>query len=188
NSSQRDDKKLNKIGEELRESISEAFTKDDHYDRLFNKDIIEELLPEYLGDSREEDAKIVKSFFGFTTYFNGFFKNRKNMYDAAQQTTAIAYRCINENLTRFLDNAAIWEKKLRDALPEEDICRLNEECTDFHDKKVEDIFDIDFFTQVLSQSGIDWYNQMLGGYTKEGNIKIQEKTNHYKPAWFKTSF
>ena len=173
NSSQRDDKKLNKIGEELRKSISEAFTKDDHYDRLFNKDIIEELLPEYLGDSRKEDTKIVENFVGFKTYFNGFFENRKNMYVKEQETTAIAYRCIDENLPRFLDNATIWKKKLRDALPEEDICRLNKECTDFHDKKVEDIFDIDFFTQVLSQSGIDWYNQILGGYTKEGNIKIQ---------------
>ena len=48
-----------------------------------------------------------KEFWGFTTYFEGFFKNRKNMYTPEEKSTGIAYRLINENLPKFIGRAGI---------------------------------------------------------------------------------
>lgn len=65
-------------------------------------------------DSMSQDAakEIVKEFWGFTTYFVGFFDNRKNMYTAEEKSTGIAYRLINENLPKFIDNMEAFKKAI----------------------------------------------------------------------------
>ena len=41
------------------------------------------------------------------------------------------------------------------------------------DEKIIDYFTLPFFNHVCVQSGIDKYNTIIGGYTKENNTKIQ---------------
>lgn len=72
--------------------------------------MIEIVLPKHLKN--EDEKEVVASFKNFTTYFTGFFTNRKNMYSDGEESTAIAYRCINENLPKHLDNVKAFEKAI----------------------------------------------------------------------------
>lgn len=85
--------------------------------------MIKEVLPSFLED--EEEIKIVNTFNRFTTYFTGFYENRKNMYSADSKSSSIAYRCIDENLPRFLDNAETF-RKIAISLPKENFIELTE--------------------------------------------------------------
>lgn len=97
-----------------------------------------------------------------------------------KRVTAISYRCINENLPKFIDNAKSFEK-VRDNLPAENIDELNDSFSAIYGAKVEDIFALNSFSSVLPQSGITRYNEYIGGYSKDGDkIKgLNEYINLY---------
>lgn len=156
--------------EKMRKQISNALKSDEKYKRLFAKELITEDLPNFSDNNAEKE--IVASFNNFTTYFNGFHKNRENMYTHEPKTTAIAYRCINENLPLFLDNIKSFDA-VKTALPQSDISALNNDFYNIFAKNVQDIFCTDYFEFVLSQSGIDIYNSFIGGYTCSDKTKIK---------------
>jgi hypothetical protein len=122
-------------------------------------------------DDIEKDA--IEAFKRFATYFTGFHENRKNMYSADEESTAIAYRVINENLPRFLENKARFEKIQHTV----DSKTLNEIATELkpvlEKNKLETIFTLNYFQNTLSQAGITYYNTILGGKTKENGEKVQ---------------
>ena len=153
----------------MRKAIAKALTSTPVYKSLFSKELISDLLPGFL--SEKEELESVAMFKGFFTYFTGFNDNRKNMYTAEPQPTAIAYRCINENLPKFLDNAANFVK-IAEALPAE-LETLNADCGGVYGVNATDVFSVDYFSFVLSQSGIDRYNGIIGGYTCEDGTKVQ---------------
>lgn len=167
------DKELNTMSAletKMRKSIASSFTKDSRYSSLNKKELIEKILPEFL--TSEEEKSDVESFFGFTTYFTGFNENRQNMYSAEAQTTAISHRCINENLPRFLDNTKKFDI-VKEALSEDSLKELDDmtyKNTGFY---IQDIFTVDYFNLSLSQSGIDDYNNILGGYVDDNGNKIK---------------
>lgn len=161
---------MDKLEESMRKFISKAFTKNEKYKEIFGKEIIQKILPQFLSDEAEKNA--VEMFYNFTTYFKGFHDNRENMYTDLKQSTAISYRCINENLPKFLDNVASF-KKVAENLPSDTIDSINKTCLDLYGIYVTDIFTIDYFSFVLSQSGIDKYNNIIGGYTTPNGTKIQ---------------
>ena len=103
-------KDMKKLEDKMRDIISKAFKKDKRYKSLFEKELIKEILPAFLTSA--EDLKSIEKFNDFTTYFGGFNENRKNIYTAEPQSTAAAYRCINDNLPKFLDNAQSFTKQL----------------------------------------------------------------------------
>jgi CRISPR-associated protein Cpf1 len=167
------DKKAMRISEGLlRKYITTALTTAPEYGSLNNKNILETLLPEYLEKKNDFDAlDIVKEFSGFSTYFTGFFDNRKNMYVEDEKSTAIAYRCINENLPKFLDNVKIYphvQAKIAAMIK-----KLDDDFDGIYGTAVEDLFSISYFPFVLSQNGIDKYNCVIGGYTCSDGTKIQ---------------
>ena len=82
--------------------------------------------------SREEAKDLVKEFSGFTTYFVGFHQNRENMYSAEEKSTGIAYRLINENLPKFIDNIVSFKKIME--VPE--MAAKMEELTSVRDNRV----------------------------------------------------
>lgn len=155
---------------QLRKNIATSFSKDERYKSLFNKEMIEEILPSFLVSKEETDD--VATFYGFTTYFTGFHENRKNMYTFEPQTTAISYRSINENLPRFLDNVKRFDI-VNGALTAETINKLNDIANSAFGVYLADIFNADFYTLVLSQTDIDKYNSIIGGYVDENGNKIQ---------------
>ena len=154
----------------MRNQISKQLKSNACYKRLFGKELICEDLPSFLTDKDERET--VECFRRFTTYFKGFNTNRENMYSSDEKSTAIAYRCINDNLPRFLDNAKSFQKVFNN-LSYETITKLNTDLYNIFGRNIEDIFSVDYFEFVLAQSGIDIYNSMIGGYACSDKTKIQ---------------
>ena len=126
--SQNEDAKkvFKEIQQNLRSIIAKKLTEDKAYANLFGKNLIESYkdktdktkiidsdLIKFINTaestqldsmSQDEAKELVKEFWGFTTYFVGFYDNRKNMYTAEEKSTGIAYRLVNENLPKFIDN------------------------------------------------------------------------------------
>lgn len=166
-----DEDKLEKIKENLRKQIVNAFKSGNTYGDLFKKELIKNHLPDFVTD--EEEKQVVEHFCNFTTYFTGFHDNRKNMYSDEAKSTAIAYRLIHENFPRFFDNlrsfAKISESEVANRFPEIESAfslYLNVE-------HIADIFHVDYFPVVLTQEQIDVYNNIIGGKTEEDGTKIQ---------------
>lgn len=174
-----DIKAMESLENDMRKQISKQLKSNTNYKRLFGKDLICEDLPSFLTDKDERET--VDCFRSFTTYFKGFNTNRENMYSSDEKSTAIAYRCINDNLPRFLDNVKSFQK-VYDNLSDETVTRLNTNFYNIFGRNIEDIFSVDYFEFVLAQSGIDIYNSMIGGYTCSDGTKVQglnERINRY---------
>lgn len=166
-----DIKAMESLENDMRKKISKQLTSTEIYKkRLFGKELICEDLPSFLTDKDERET--VECFRSFTTYFKGFNTNRENIYSSDEKSTAIAYRCINDNLPRFLDNVKSFQKVF-DNLSDETITKLNTGLYNIFGRNIEDIFSVDYFEFVLAQSGIEIYNSMIGGYTCSDKTKIQ---------------
>lgn len=165
-----DAKAMESLENDMRKQISKQLKSNARYKRLFGKELICEDLPSFLTDKDERET--VECFRSFTTYFKGFNTNRENMYSSDEKSTAIAYRCINDNLPRFLDNVKSFQKVF-DNLSDGTITKLNTDLYNIFGRNIEDIFSVDYFEFVLAQSGIDIYNSMIGGYTCSDGTKIQ---------------
>lgn len=165
-----DIKAMKSLENDMRKQISKQLKSNACYKRLFRRELICEDLPSFLTDKDERET--VECFRSFTTYFKGFNTNRKNMYSSDEKSTAIAYRCINDNLPRFLDNVKSFQKVFNN-LSYETITKLNTDLYNIFGRNIEDIFSVDYFEFVLAQSGIDIYNSMIGGYTCSDGTKIQ---------------
>ena len=163
-------KEINDISAKLRKEIADAFKKSEIFGKLFKKEMITQLLPEFIDDA--EQQAFVEEFFSFTTYFRQFFENRKNIYSDKEISTAIAYRSINENLPKFLDNIKVFDKA-KELLPSDVVVTLNNDFEGLHGTTVFDVFSVDYFNFVLNQSGIDRYNEIIGGYTTSDGTKVK---------------
>ena len=175
---------LQKLQSLMRTKVVKKFTSDERFKKLFAKELLSELLPEIIKSadpttiSNKKEA--LKAFDKFSTYFTGFHENRKNLYSEEEKSTAISYRIINENFPKFYSNVKLFEK-LEKEFPS--IISDTEESlkTILDGKKLKDIFNPEAFNQVLTQTGIDLYNTIIGGVSGEaGTQKIQglnEKIN-----------
>ena len=175
---------LQKLQSLMRTKVVKKFTSDERFKKLFAKELLSELLPEIIKSadpttiSNKKEA--LKAFDKFSTYFTGFHENRKNLYSEEEKSTAISYRIINENFPKFYSNVKLFEK-LEKEFPS--IISDTEESlkTILDGKKLKDIFNPEAFNQVLTQTGIDLYNTIIGGVSEEaGTQKIQglnEKIN-----------
>ncbi|MCR5495367.1 MAG: type V CRISPR-associated protein Cas12a/Cpf1 [Treponema sp.] len=177
-------KDLEELQKGLRKSIVKQFKADDRFDKLFKKELLTEFVPSVIknddsGTISDKQAAL-DIFKGFATYFTGFHQNRQNMYSEEAQSTAISNRIVNENFPKFYANIQTF-KYLEENFPQI-ISDTEQSLSDFlGDKKLKDIFSIDGFNKVLSQSGIDFYNTVIGGISEEaGTQKVQglnEKIN-----------
>lgn len=185
NKTDADIKNMTEMEKCFRKEISAALKGDAEYKNLFKKEFIREILPKYL--TNEDDLEVVKQFKDFTTYFTGFWQNRENMYTQEEQSTGIAYRCINDNLPKFLNNIKAFERI--SAVLSDKIDILNKDMSGLYQFEVKDLFTYSFFEFVLSQSGIDMYNQFIGGYSNSDETKTQglnEYINLYNQQIAKT--
>ncbi|MCL1624277.1 type V CRISPR-associated protein Cas12a/Cpf1 [Moraxella sp. Tifton1] len=180
-------KALEKSQEQLRKMIVKQFKKDEKTKALF-----ESLFAKELFGSTKEQGNLVKwiiqkegkespkialieQFIGFTTYFSGFYENRKNLYSHENKHTAIAYRLIHENLPRFVDNIhTLSHIKNKYADLYQQFNHLDEQVSNsFDDFNIDDLSEIDFYNHLLTQSGITAYNALLGGKTLDNGKKLQ---------------
>lgn len=190
-------KTFKKIQENLRSVIANKLTKDKGYANLFGNKLIEsykdkddtkkivdsDLIqfintaePSKLDSMSQDEAKeLVKEFWGFTTYFEGFHKNRKNMYTSEEKSTGIAYRLVNENLPKFIDNMEAFKKAI--AKPEIQ-ANMEELYSNFAEylnvESIQEMFQLDYYDMLLTQKQIDVYNAIIGGKTDEDHdVKIK---------------
>ena len=159
---------------------------------LFSKDFIQYLLPVWVKNSslteKEEKQKTIENFTNFTTYLQGFYKNRGNMYSDKEEGTAISHRIVNENLPKFLRNLQAYKKiKSNHKDLEKDFEKLRsnfkEEFNYFSLQEIENLFQPEFFNKCFSQKGIDHYNTLMGGKVLENGKKlhgINEYINLYR--------
>lgn len=176
-----DKKRMAKLEADARKVISNAFTNRDGYKDLFGKPMLTDLLPAFFADDPEA-TYYINSFKKFVGYFNGLFDNRKNLYSAEEKHSTVAYRCINENLPKFLDNMATFYRKIKPALPKENLDALNDECEAMFGFDLDVLFSITGFGYCLPQSGIELYNSVIGGYSNSDGSKVQgmnEYINEY---------
>lgn len=177
-------KDLEKFQSVARKKIVEAFSKNPDFEKLFKDGLFKELLPALIKSSSvveiSDKEKALETFNRFSTYFTGFHENRKNMYSDEEKSTAISYRIVNENFPKFFANVKLFNY-LHENFPQ--IILDTEESLKEHlnGKKLKDIFSIEGFNAVLAQSGIDFYNTVIGGKSGEtGTQKVQglnEKIN-----------
>ena len=159
----RDEQKFKSAEEKLRKELAD-FLKE--ILKRLNKKILNDYLPEYLDDD-EKALEDIANLSSFSTYFNSYYDNCKNMYTDKEQSTAIPYRCINDNLPKFIDNMKAYEKALEELKPS-DLEELRNNFKGVYDTTVDDMFTLDYFNCVLSQSGIDTYNAIIGNDKVKG--------------------
>ena len=171
-----DKKNLEKVRDKLRKLIADALTKDSRYKRIDKKELIRK---DIMNVINPEERQLVDEFHEFTTYFTGFHENRKNMYSAEAQSTAIAYRLIHENLPKFIDNMASFAKIAASPVAEH-FPQLYKEMAEYLNvKDIPEMFTLDFYSDILTQSQIDVYNAVIGGRTVEGQEKKIQGINEY---------
>ena len=185
------------IQENLRSVIANKLTKDKGYANLFGNKLIEsykdkddtkkivdsDLIqfintaePSKLDSMSQDEAKeLVKEFWGFTTYFEGFHKNRKNMYTSEEKSTGIAYRLVNENLPKFIDNMEAFKKAIAKPEIQANMKELYSNFAEYLNvESIQEMFKLDYYNMLLTQKQIDVYNAIIGGKTDEDHdVKIK---------------
>ena len=180
-----------------------------------------------VGEKNRDNQKIQESvteILKFYGYLSGFNQNRENYYETSKEaSTAVATRIISENLPKFCDNLIQFEcitKKRKDKSIERmerkveylgayNYLKGKNKETQIRDAKtnlmmeakpiVEELFDIKYFAESLSQDGIEKYNKIIGHHNllinlynqakraEEKDLKKNEKTFKNLPP-FKTLF
>ena len=154
------------IQQSLRDQIVVFLTSDKRYANLFKGSLITEELPKFFIKD-EEKLGIIRSFDRFTSMCTGFWKNRKNLFTAEEKSSAIAYRVVNDNLPRFMNNLKVYDAQIDGTIhvPEDLMKKLGL-------KSIEQVFTLDYFDKTVSQSGIDVYNTVIGGYSEDEHTKV----------------
>ena len=174
---EQEQKTFKTIQNNLRKQIVDKLTQSEKYKRIDKKELITTDLPDFL--TNESEKELVEKFKNFTTYFTEFHKNRKNMYSKEEKSTAIAFRLINENLPKFVDNIAAFEKVASSPLAE----KINALYEDFKEylnvEKISSVFRLEYYNELLTQKQIDLYNAIVGGRTEEDNRTQIKGLNQY---------
>ncbi|MCQ2512799.1 MAG: type V CRISPR-associated protein Cas12a/Cpf1 [Lachnospiraceae bacterium] len=144
--------------------IGEAFRAAGDVDKKYLKaPLIDEIIFRELSLTEEQKEK-AGMFHGFTGYFAEYFTARELLYQGKYVKGSIAYRIIEENLPKFIDNISSFETIMEKA-PEFGDCltSIKEELGTLGDFEVQDLFTLDYFNFVLTQEGINTYNEVIGG-------------------------
>ncbi len=160
------------IKDNLRRILVKRLTeKGSPYDRIFKKELIREDLIDYLES--EEDKDIVRQFADFTTYFTGFHENRANMYSPEEKSTAIAYRLIHQNLPKFMDNMKSFAKIAQTSVADHFVDIFEGWKEYLNVGSLEEIFQLDYFSETLTQPHIEVYNYIIGKKILEDGTEIK---------------
>ena len=170
---------LEKEQTSMRKQITAAIKDFRHFKEL-TAPTPQKLIDDVFPDIYENEA--LKSFNRFALYFRGFQENRNNIYSAEAISTGVPYRLVHDNFPKFLADMEVY-KNIKAECPEV-IEQVAAEMQPFLEGvMIDDIFTLDFYNSLLTQDGIDFFNQILGGVSEEGKQKyrgINEFTNLYR--------
>ena len=167
-------KAFDTVMDNMRKNIVAVFKAHEAYKSLFSADLFTKALPVFLENQNEKIA-LVNEFGKFSTYFQGFFDNRKNMYSKDAISTSVGFRLVHQNLPKFIDNMVSWEK-ISKALSDELQQGIYSEYESYLNvENVSEIFALDYYNTVLTQKHIDVYNNVVGALNKEINLYNQQQ-------------
>lgn len=146
----------------LKTEISNLFSADPDYKKIFKKEFLTELLPAWIARSgRKDELYFDESFKRRSTLFANYHTARKVLYG---EDGLIVRRIVDENIPRHLANCEafrkVQESEIADCINEikENLCVCPE----------------DWFSKdslILTQDVISMYNAMIGGFKpKSGNM------------------
>ena len=151
---------------------------------LKKEDFIKTVLPEWA--KTHPDVYSDEEVFRNATAFSDFRIIRENLYSAKGIHGSVAFRVIDENLPRHIDNITVFESirrsEIKDAFPE--LCKDMANYLDGKDLNI--WFSLDMYPDLLTQEAIDRYNRIIGAYRDETgnyaegiNIYINQHNQKY---------
>lgn len=132
-------------------------------------------LEKYPESEQADKRAAYEKFENFTTYFTGFWENRKNVFSDKEQHTALAFRVVNENFPKFKANVLAFENA-----PEAVRAQLAE---NFPDVDLAAAFSVPAFNDALTQRGIDAHNALVGGKPAENGAEKIQGFNELVNLW-----
>lgn len=162
--SSRDKNTIDEFGkcqDKLRKEIVSFLKNHENFPKIGSKDIIKFL--QNLSDN-EVDYNSLESFNNFYTYFTSYNEVRKNLYSDEEKTSTVAYRLINENLPKFLDNIKAYAIVKSAGVKVEGLSEEEQDC----------LFIVETFERTLTQEGIDNYNEAIGKLNSAINLYNQQ--------------
>lgn len=175
--------RLKVIQTSLYKQVSSIFTSNSEYEKLFKKELItKDLVKIFKSD---ENISVLNEFKNFTSYFANFHEIRKHIYTGKGKVGTIGFRIVDQNLPKFIDNINNFNKLLDSTISSElGVIQTNLSIF-LKVADIKDVFNIDYFNNVLSQEDIDNYNYILGGYSITGKDKVKG-LNEYIEEYNKT--
>lgn len=188
-------KESQKLQEEMRSKIHKAFTAHEwwpylsSYSKLIEirlkkmieeDDFAESVIKNYSGKDicREDLLKAIETFKSFSVYFGKYQENRNNMYSEKAQTTSIANRIVNENFPKFLTNISVYQR-LKENCPKDVQAIEANLSTTLNGLSLDDVFTPEYYSNCLTQKGIEKINWLIGGNPNEGILGINSIGNQY---------
>lgn len=178
------EKEYNDIQKVMRNAVAGQFNSAIKGHKLFEKNFIEQVLPNWLEqnpieiDELENPLSLIQDFHKWSTYFQGFYKNRKNIYDKSDHTTAIGYRLIHENLPKFIENSVNYYEAKKHGVDFGKVVQdFSEELESKDIKSLDELFSLEYYNHCLTQEGIDFYNLIRGARTRNSNSQNKQGIN-----------
>lgn len=165
-------KEFKLIQDKVRSGVYAKISNFSDFKLLFGEKLIKDILPKWLeSKNRLEDTELIFKFNKWTTYFTGFFENRKNVFTKDPIPTSIIYRIVHDNLPKFLDNIEKFNKiKLLDNF---DYSYIEKDLSiELNNKDLNYYFNLSNFNLFLNQRGIELFNLIIGGKSTD-DIKIK---------------
>lgn len=170
-SNPQDSTKIENVQSKLRKLIVAYFKNDNRFSRINKKELIKEDLQQFIESDSEKS--LIQEFESFTTYFTGFHENRMNMYSDDAKSTSIAFRLINQNLPKFIDNLKILNACIS-VIPE-DVAKVGSSFdVELNKMPILDFMSLENYPNIITQKSIDLYNSIIGGkVSNDSDQKIQ---------------
>lgn len=182
-------KKFAEIQSLKRKEITKYLRADENYKNMFNAKLITEVLPKFIVENNtytpeEKTSKLetIKTFDKFATYFEGFHKNRENIYTDEEISTSIAYRVVNDNAKIFYDNLCAYNRIVEKCGSEiENIEKTNQNLLDGW--TISQIFNANYYDFLMIQKSIEHYNDIcavINSYMNEYCQQHKDNKKQYK--------
>lgn len=182
-------KELEQMQNQLRAQIHARFAARDDFKEMFAAPMISKLLPAYIAgnpayaDRQDECKEILAMYKGFTTSLGNYFKTRENIFSKEKISTAVGYRIVEDNAEIFLNNEDVYQRICKlDGFESEQLDSSIQEPAE--GRTLKEICSDAGFGRVLTQKGIDRYNEIVGIVNQFMNLYCQ-KNKLQKPVQFR---
>ena len=181
-------RELERTQDSIRSQIHDKFAERADFKDMLAAPIVTKLLPAYIkqnskySERYDECVGILKMYGKFTTSLKDYFKNRENIFSKEKKSTAVGYRIVEENAEIFQRNQNAYDRIWK--IVGLDLHELDNEITAYVDgRTLKEVCSDEGFAKVITQEGIDRYNEAIGAVNQYMNLFCQ-KNKALKPGQF----